>query len=226
MLASSPAAKQALAQLEVERATARKAILDRLRAATDEARANVEATAKTERDADSVVRLAEQSLIVARGRRNAASMEATIAVALLDSATNKGMRALAPLGSDAIESTLARVRFSERSAQCALTYHVSTSRQGIVTTLTTPELLPRIARLAALAAELERLRLADVTPSQIETRCAEIIASLDSYDERRAGGVFLWMKYAKNRSSSSLLLLFANSRTLDVPDRIQAARCW
>lgn len=188
LLASSPAAKQALAQLEVERATARKAILDRLRAATDEARPNVEATAKTEREADSVVRLAEQSLIVARGRRNAASMEATIAATLLDSATNKGMHALAPLGSDAIDATLARVRFSERSAQCALTYHVSTSRQGIVTTLTTPELLPRIARLAALAAELERLRLADVTPSQIETRCAEIIASLDSYDERKAGG--------------------------------------
>ena len=188
LLASSPAAKQALAQLEVERATAGKAILDRLRAATDEARANVEATAKTEREADSVVRLAEQSLIVARGRRNAASMEATIAATLLDSATNKGMHALAALGSDAIDSTLARVRFSERVAQCALTYHVSTSRQGIVTTLTTPELLPRIARLAALAPELERLRLADVTPSQIETRCAEIIASLDSYDERKAGG--------------------------------------
>lgn len=188
LLASSPAAKQALAQLEVERATARKAILDRLRAATDEARANVEATAKTERDADSVVRLAEQSLIVARGRRNAASMEATIAVTLLDSATNKGMHALAPLGSDAIDATLASVGFAKRVAQCALTYHVSTSRQGIVTTLTTPELLPRIARLAALAAELERLRLADVTPSQIETRCAEIIASLDSYDERKAGG--------------------------------------
>ncbi len=182
-LASSPAARLAAEQHEAARAEARRDGLARLAESEATARAALQAAGAAEQARRVEVEKLQAELRVAVGRLRDAARVETEAQAGREAIVSRARRELAPLGGAAIDDALTAVRWAGRVASGAVGYQPR--KDGFFGSELPPVLLDatlpaRVAQMAALATELEGLRLADMAPAAIEARCSEIRTTVES----------------------------------------------
>jgi hypothetical protein len=181
-LADGPAARAAVAAREAERAEQRQAVLARLADDLAAAREAAEAAGAAVAPLAAAAEKARAAHEVALAKLHAAEAERSRTGAAVEAVEGRAVHELRPLGGSAIDDTLRAVLHGERTALGGLTFRAARGAFGGGESVTGPDAsaVAWVSRLRAMRAELEAMRLADVTPQAIEARCATIAAEVET----------------------------------------------